>query len=682
MAPGINAGLKKTRILAYGTRIATNINFYGGADRDQNANTGTSMWCYHTQFQTTDVDTSGHQQNFVTLITPAQAVNFYPNSWVALMAVDMQQNAGANWNPSTFEFLRIESVDVPSGTITFYDRMQYNYRSTLPKFTPGTGIGWSGSVDGPATIVQLNDGFDQELEVRGLNIYGVTEGTIGGMKTVRLVDCVMNGWAFDSGPSPANVRNFTMERCTFHNCTPEVDKMIDTLQYIDCVFDENSYPRLQTASVNKMVITRCKLMSGLTGTGKETVIKDSFITKQLQFGPVYGATDRVTLINSYIGETTDGLQEGSTIGVNTVTFTSGTLSVAVGAATTYGTWRAPGGATAAVCPLPWAVPGAKIAINSSSQISTTGATAVVATSGLIKAFTVLDVYMDGSNAFSVDTDLTALPDTALSITASVAGNTLTVTAITPSDANLLIGMTITGGGLPAGTTITNDTPGIPRAGTGTYTISNSATIASTTFTATLPMVYSPHPCARLTVINCTGGRTVADMAGAPPDIPIYSYFRRAISGGPINVGTSEKNVRLAGNLLYLDINVLRPYTGAAASYLLTLALFGYKTASGKTYPFSVSQIVNLKTVGLRHITAAAITGNVAGDTIVAVPFWLTGGHAFNVGPTAGGGDTLAMAPYFTITAQADQGIYPSLVLNAHSGVNEFADTVTQANALW
>jgi hypothetical protein len=686
VAPGINCGLKRTRALAYGTRIATNINFYGGADRDQNASTDGSLWCYHTQFQTTDVNTSGHQQNSITLLTPAQAVNFYVNSWVALMGLDMQQDAGANWNPSTFEFLKVQSVDAVGGVITFYDRLQYNYRSTYPKFTPGTGVGWSGSADGPATIVQLNDGFDQELEVHGLNIYGVTEGTTGGMRTVRLIDCEMYGWAFDSGPSPALVRKFTMERCNFHNCIPEVDKMIDTIEYIDCVFDQTSYPRFQTASINKVLIERCKMMNGVSGTAKETVIKDSFLSGQFKLGIVYGATDRVTLINSYIGETLDSMQEGTTVSTVFVTFTNGTLSIPIGGTTPYGTWRAPGGATPAVCPLPWAVPGAKIALCATPTVITNaGVGAVVnvgSTMGMIKAFTVLDVYTDGAGAFSVDTDLPALPSTAITLTGTVSGNILTATAVTPSDAWPLAGMNITGGTLPAGTVITQ-IPGVPSNQLGAYTLNNAASIgASTPFTVTNVMHYQPHSCARLTVINCTGGRTVADMAGAPPDIPMYSYFRRAYAGLPINVITSEKFVRLAGNLLYLNINVLRPYTGAAATYTLQMILFGYKTAGGITYPTVLSQIVNLKTAGLRQITAAGVTGNLAGDTIVAVPFWLTGSHVVTVGPTLGGGDTLAMMPYVVVTAQTDQGIYPSLVLNAHDGVNQFADTVTQANALW
>jgi hypothetical protein len=301
---------------------------------------------------------------------------------------------------------------------------------------------------------------------------------------------------------------------------------------------------------------------------------------------------------------------------------------------------------------------------------------------MMKAFTVLDVYVDGAGAFSVDTDL-VFPNTAITVTGTVAGTALTVTAVTPPDAWPLVYMQITGGTLPAGTTITQ-IPGIPASNLGAYTISNSATIStSTVFTVTNLLFYQPHTCARLTVINCTGGRFVADMEGAPPDIPMYSYFKRAYAGNPIaGIGTNERYVRLAGNLLYLNINVLRPYTGAAATYQLTLTLFGYKTSGGKTYPTWLTQTVNLKTAGLRQITATAITGNLTGDTIVAVPFWLTGAHAMSVGPTAGGGDTLAMAPQLTITAQSDQGIYPSLVLNAHSGVDQFSDTVIKANALW
>jgi hypothetical protein len=432
------------------------------------------------------------------------------------------------------------------------------------------------------------------------------------------------------------------------------------------------------------------MMSGIGIGAKDTVIRDSFITGTLTFGPVYGTPDRVTLINSYIGATADAMQESNVIPTSQITFTNGTLSVPIGGSTVYGTWHAPGGATEAGCPMPWAVPGAKIALCANPGVivnNGAGATVGVNTTlGMMKAFTVLDVYVDGAGAFSVDTDLAAFPNTAFTLTGTVSGTTLTATAVAPADAWPLVGMSITGGTLPAGTTITG-IPGVPGNQLGAYTLSNSATIgASTPFTVTIAasaMSYQPHSCARLNVINCTGGRTVADMAGAPPDIPMYSYFRRAFAGNPFaGINTSERYVRLAGNLLYLNINVLRPYIGAAATFVLTLDLFGYKTAAGITYPTTLRQTVNLKTAGLRQVTAAGITGNLAGDTIVAVPFWLTGSHVVGTGPALGGGDTLAMMPYIVVTAQADQGIYPSMTLAAHSGIDQFADTVTRANALW
>jgi hypothetical protein len=334
--------------------------------------------------------------------------------------------------------------------------------------------------------------------------------------------------------------------------------------------------------------------------------------------------------------------------------------------------------------MPWAVPGAKVALCSFCTNIGAGATInASSTIGMMRVFTVLDVYVDGAGAFSVDTDLPAFPNTAITLTGTVSGTTLTATAVSPVDAWPLAGMLITGGTLPAGTTITGN-PGLPGNQLGAYTLSNSATIAaSTPFTVTNNMYYQPHSCPRLTVINCTGGRTVADMAGAPPDIPMYSYFKRAYAGTPFaGILTNERYVRLAGNLLYLNINVLRPYTGAAATFVLTLDLFGYKTSGGITYPTTLRQTVNLKTAGPRQMTATGITGNLAGDTIVAVPFWLTGSHVVGTGPALGGGDTLAMMPYIVVTAQADQGIYPSMTIAAHSGIDQFADTVTRAAALW
>lgn len=67
-----------------------------------------------------------------------------------------------------------------------------------------------------------------------------------------------------------------------------------------------------------------------------------------------------------------------------------------------------------------------------------------------------------------------------SVTASIAGTTMTVTAV--GSGTLSVGQYISGSGVTAGTYIT--ALGTGKGGTGTYTVSASQTVASTTVTAT------------------------------------------------------------------------------------------------------------------------------------------------------------------------------------------------------
>lgn len=68
---------------------------------------------------------------------------------------------------------------------------------------------------------------------------------------------------------------------------------------------------------------------------------------------------------------------------------------------------------------------------------------------------------------------------AASVTASIAGTTMTVTAV--GSGTLTVGQTLSGSGVTAGTRITAFLTG--TGGTGTYTVSASQTVASTTITA-------------------------------------------------------------------------------------------------------------------------------------------------------------------------------------------------------
>jgi hypothetical protein len=685
-APGVGAGLQKWRLLGYGARMQTNTYFWGGQLFDVNANTAGTTFLFQAQFQSSsEVHTSGNFPDYVVLNTAGLAVNFYVNSWVVLTCLEQQASANGNWNPAIFEYAKIKSVDAGTGIITFWDRLQYNYRSTYPKFA-ALAIGWTGSICGQASIVQLNDNFDQEIEVHGLNMYGVTEQTVGGVYSLRFVDCDMWGFAFDSGPSPVMVRKYTVERCRFHNCIPEIDKMIDEVNYIDCDFDRTSYPRFQSASINKAIFDRCKMMGGFSGTPKDLTIRDSFMAGTFTIGPVYGSTQRMTLVNSHIQRmiNNDQATETLSLGTSGLTFVNSTIKIASGTTTIYGLWAGP--SSPSICPAPWAAPGAKIAIDISPNVTNSGSLNCQGTCGMMTAFTVLDVYTDGGGAFCIDTDMAALPSTGITVTGTVSGTTLSVTAISPAGAVLLKGAKITGGGITAGTIITSDL-GLPNtfSNLGNYGLNVSSTIGTPqAFTATLDMNFLPHSCPRLTVLNCTGSRWMADMAGAPADIPMYSYFKRAYAGGVLSVVTQEKALWLAGNLLSWTINVLKPYTGADATYLCVFYVFGFAVSGGITYPTYITQTVDLKTTGLRTITAAGVSGSVGADSIAAIPFWVTGSHLVTIGHppsfVQNGADNLSNFPFFVMQAQTDQGIgFASMVANTvTAGVDEFADTIMGA----
>ena len=175
---------------------------------------------------------------------------------------------------------------------------------------------------------------------------------------------------------------------------------------------------------------------------------------------------------------------------------------------------------------------------------------------------------------------------------------------------------------------------------------------------------------------------MADQAGAPPDIPMFSYFKRAFAGTGFSTNFHDKDINISGNLLTWTINVLRPYTGADASYVCDIFIGGYAVSGGITYPTYIKQEIDLKTIGLRTITATAVSGSVGADSIAAIPFWISGLHVVVI-TSADPADTMANMPFYIMQAQTDQGIdFASAIVNVQTGarpagtLETFADTTT------
>jgi hypothetical protein len=685
--PCLGVGLRKWRLFAYGAKFQGVVNIYSNPWGDINANTSGSRLVFQTQFHTTNND-GGTFPSSITLLSPALAVNFFVNSWVLLQCCEtMGQNVLANWNNYTFEFKKISSINASTGVITFYEQLQYNYSETLPPFID-TISGYSG-ITGPASIVQLNDTVDQEVEIYGAAFNCSDEMNFFGFLSLRLVDCDIYGWGFKTGPFPSTMRKFVMERCRIHNSSSEVDKMIDTVHYIDCEFDTDSFLIINSATINKMIIERCRLPGGaqdyaLNGTPKNLSIKDSFVGGLLSIGATYGVNETLLLQNSHISRVSFAAQSSSYTRLYPVptpavpmTFVNGTIKLPVGFSGGLGQWN--GSTVHGQNPFGWTVPGGKIMIGALLNFEFP----IRSTALMVTAFTIQDVYVDGSDNFCIDTDMAGLPSTTINVTGTISGATLTVTQILASGqpSVLLPGMVITGTGLPAGTTIQSG-PAIPASGggsnTGVFTLSSS-TGSGTSFTASVPMYFIPHPCPRLTVINCTGGSFVSDMSGAPSDVPVFSYFRRQYSGGAASVPRFDRQcMPLAGYLDTCTINVIKPYSGLGAG-TCTISMLGWVKSGSNTYPWYKNQVIDLKTPGIRTITALGVTA-LGADSITAVPFFLFGGHAVVISANDGA-DNLAKYATFIITARTHQGIESDSLLTTVSTSaypDYIAGTVCQA----
>jgi hypothetical protein len=115
------------------------------------------------------------------------------------------------------------------------------------------------------------------------------------------------------------------------------------------------------------------------------------------------------------------------------------------------------------------------------------------------------------------------------------------------------------------------------------------------------------------VSSSTGGKFVSDQVGAPPDIPLLSYFKRAFNGLSMNSNFPQGYVQIAGNLTSWTINVTKPYSGAMASFVAIIYMGGWAIeGSGPNLYFKViKQVIDLKTAGLRTITANGTSGAVA-----------------------------------------------------------------------
>lgn len=224
------------------------------------------------------------------------------------------------------------------------------------------------------------------------------------------------------------------------------------------------------------------------------------------------------------------------------------------------------------------------------------------------------------------------------ITGSIAGNVLTVTA---NASTILVGQSITGIGIAANTVITGFGTGTTSSATGTYFVNNSQTVSSTTITASSPsnQGYTPalYPNQSNTALTINAGRTVT----------LSKWVNLCLSTNPINNQAFVFTMNINGNLNFtpgIPSGSTGPQIGFPSNngYLVMNA----STVSGVTNPFTINigstgvlNAVELYTAGMFANASATNLINIATGGVLNVDSLadfrkasqtVTGGGTFNL----------------------------------------------------
>lgn len=252
-----------------------------------------------------------------------------------------------------------------------------------------------------------------------------------------------------------------------------------------------------------------------------------------------------------------------------------------------------------------------------------------------------------------NSNVVTITDPGFSGTGSISGTTLTITAVTSG--TLIPGRTIAGTGVTSGTTVTAF--GTGSGGVGTYTVSASQTVASTTITA-------------------VSGVTVYDSVYIKTPISIGStgiilsglYQIQSVANPSYTIYATEYN-RTGGTV---SSGAVPTFDTIVSSPIITVNLTNHGYVVGETVSFLVPTTVSGITIYGNYIVATAstntftITGSLSANATTGSPVPMNGGKArydyyIGYGPnTAGPG--YGKGTYGT-------GLYGIGTLNpAHAGI--------------
>jgi hypothetical protein len=124
----------------------------------------------------------------------------------------------------------------------------------------------------------------------------------------------------------------------------------------------------------------------------------------------------------------------------------------------------------------------------------------------------------------------------------------------------------------------------------------------------VPITVNAHPCADLTVINCTGSVMAESLSNLPPHTPFMSGWDYTYTGDLGSRGSNEV-IPFFGRLISCTITVITPYTSGRLRFDPYITTYSDNDNLGN---WDVS--VDLTTVGVRHIVPKITTTPLGTDT--------------------------------------------------------------------
>ena len=201
------------------------------------------------------------------------------------------------------------------------------------------------------------------------------------------------------------------------------------------------------------------------------------------------------------------------------------------------------------------------------------------------------------------------------VTASISGTTMTVTAV--SSGVLSTGNILTGTGVTAGTTIT--ALGTGTGGNGTYTVSASQTVSSTTINAAANL-------------NWLGSVNLAVVA-----LTAYKFRGRFRMSRTVGTTSHTVNLLFAGSATLTAIDYLATATTNTGNILGTPQMLYIATASSTAV--TAASVVATEN---NYVTMDGVVRISAAGTFIPQV-------AFSAAPGSGGGGTIASGAYFEMT---------------------------------